>query len=87
MIKIREYIRVDENGNNNKDLALELWGSSTKHPDSTFYFSDFKKVSWIDEKHQVFQWILECASKLTFPFYAKELAEFALKNYVTWEEE
>jgi len=65
--------------------VLELWGSSTKHPDSKFYFNDFHKSPFIDDKHQIFQWLLECASKLTFPFHAKELAEFALKNYCNWE--
>lgn len=66
------------------DKILELWGASTKHPDSVFKFSDFKKSPSVDEEHQVFQWLLECASKLTFPFHAKELAEYALKNYITW---
>lgn len=86
MIKVYEcYGLMDENGNCEKDITLELWGASTKHPDSKFYFSDFKKLSFIDEEHQIFQWLLECASKLTFPFHAKKLAEYALKNYVTWE--
>lgn len=87
MIKVHECWRViDGNGNKSKDLTLELWGASTKHPDSTFYFSDFKKSPYINEEHQIFQWLLECASKLDFPFHAKELTEFALRNYVTWEE-
>ena len=67
------------------DTVCELWNASTKHPDSIFYFSDFKKTPFVDEEHQVFQWLLECASKLTFPMHAKELVEYALKNYVTWE--
>lgn len=66
--------------------VCELWGASTKHPDSKFFMKDFKTVDFIKEEHQVFQWLLECASKLTFPFYAKELAEYALKNWVTWED-
>ena len=86
MIKVYEcWSLMDENGESQKDLTLELWGGSTKHPDSKFYFSDFKKSPFVDEEHQVFQWLLECASKLTFPFHAKELCEYALKNYVTWE--
>ena len=85
MIKIYEcYDLMDENGNCKKDLTLELWGGSTKHPDSKFYFSEFKKSPYIDEEDQVFQWLLECASKLTWPFHAKELAEYALKNHYTW---
>ena len=67
------------------DTVCELWNASTKHPDSIFYFSDFKKTPFVDEEHQIFQWLLECASKLTFPMHAKELVEYALKNHVTWE--
>lgn len=86
MIKVYEcWSLMDENGESKKDLTLELWGGSTKHPDSKFYFSDFKKSPFVDEEHQVFQWLLECASKLTFPMHAKELCEYALQNYVTWE--
>ena len=71
---IRLYSRVD-----NKDTVLELWGASTKHPDSVFRFSNFKKCEFIKEEAQIFQWLLECASKLNFPFHAMELAEFAMK--------
>lgn len=86
MIKVYEcWTLMDENGYSEKDITLELWGASTKHPDSKFYFSDFQKSPFVEEKHQIFQWLLECASKLTFPMHAKELAEFALKNYITWE--
>ena len=86
MIKVYECSGImNENGNCEKDLTLELWSSSTKYPDAKFYFSDFQKSQFIEEKHQVFQWLLECASKLTFPTSAKKLVEFALKNYVTWE--
>ena len=53
------------------DYVLELWGASTKHPDSVFRFSSFQKTSYIDEKYQVFQWLLECASKLTWPDHTK----------------
>ncbi len=87
MIKVYEcYREMNEDGVCEKDLTLELWSASTKYPDSKFYFSDFKKCPFVDEKHQVFQWLLECASKLIFPMHAKELAEYALENYVTWEE-
>jgi hypothetical protein len=64
--------------------VCELWAASTKHPDSTFYFSDFKKVEYFDDEVQVYQWLLECASKLTFPFYAKELADYAAKEWYKW---
>lgn len=65
--------------------VLELWGASTKHPDSIFYFDNFKKVEYFDDKYQVFQWLLECASKLTFPFYAKQLVDYAIKHWYNWK--
>ena len=71
--------------NDNHKYILELWEGSTKHPDSVFYFDRFQTVDYIDEECQVFQWLLECASKLTFPFHAKELAEYAIKNWCVWE--
>lgn len=79
-----DNIKVYKNSEGN--YVLELWGGSTKHPDSVFHFEDFKKSEFVDEEHQVFQWLLECASKLTFPFHAKELAEYALENWLTWED-
>lgn len=66
---------------------LELWGGSTKHPDSTFYFSDFEKNEHLCDEVQVFQWLLQCASELTFPFHAKQLAEYAIQNWCIWEKE
>lgn len=62
------------------DTVLELWGGSTKHPDSVFYFSAFQKTDLYPERVQVFQWVLECASKLTHPFHAAGLARWALEN-------
>lgn len=58
---------------------LELWGGSTKHPDSVFHFEDFELSPYANPEAQIFQWILECASLLNFPFHARKLAEFALK--------
>ena len=57
MIKLYECYGVDTN---EKDYTLELWASSTKYPDSKFYFSDFEKSPYIAEEQQIFQWILEC---------------------------
>lgn len=57
---------------------LELWGASTKHPDSVFYFNDFQKNDFLTDEEQLFPWICECASKLIFPFHAVELVEWAL---------
>ena len=79
MIKMKTDIKVFKT--EEKGYVLELWGGSTKHPDSVFYFNDFKKVDFIEDEYQIFQWLLECASKLTFPFHAKQLVEYALKNW------
>ena len=80
-IKIYECYKED----NTPDLTLEVWASSTKYPDAKFYFSDFTKSMWVVETHQVFQWLLGCASKMRFPSTAKQIAEIALEKYVTWE--
>lgn len=84
MIKMKTDIKVFKT--EEKGYVLELWGGSTKHPDSVFYFNDFKKVDFIEDEYQIFQWLLECASKLTFPFHAKQLVEYALKNWYLLEE-
>lgn len=76
-------IKVERRDN---DWVCELWEASTKHPDSMFWFSNFKKAEFIDDSCQIYQWLLECASKLTFPFYAKELAEYAQKYYI-WDKQ
>ena len=70
------YSRVSDH-----ETILELWGASTKHPDSVFYFSDFNKVDYFSEDSQIFQWLLECASRLCFPFHAYSLARFAMELY------
>ena len=59
----------------------ELWGASTKHPDSTFYFSKFQLCDWFDAKDQIVPWIFECASKLNFPIHAYELSKWGCELY------
>ena len=66
------------------DKVLELWGASTKHPDKMFFFDNFEKSRFVDEDKQIFQWILECASKLTFPQHAYDLAKFAMEHFVNF---
>ena len=83
MASLKIYECYDEN--NKKDLTLEVWASSTKYPDAKFYFADFNKSEWCAEEHQVFQWLLECASKMRFPFTAKQIADLAYEKYITWE--
>ena len=70
------YSRISDH-----ETVLELWGASTKHPDSMFFFSDFKLCEWFDPQAQVFQWVLECASKLNFPTHAHDLTLYALELY------
>lgn len=60
-----------------RETVLELWGASTKHPDSTFYFSNFNLSAFFEPEEQTYQWLLECASKLTIPFHAYALVVFA----------
>ena len=83
MATLKVYKCYDEN--NNENLTLEVWSSSTKYPDAKFYFSDFNLSELVSKEHQVFQWLLECASKMRFPSTAKEIAELAFENYITWE--
>lgn len=65
----------------NHETILELWGASTKHPDSIFWFSDFKCSDWFDPKDQIIPWVFECASKLNFPCHSFGLAEWACEWY------
>jgi hypothetical protein len=77
---MRSGIKLYSNIKTHKTI-LELWGASTKHPDSRFDYTDFQKVDFIDDEWQIFQWLLECASKLNFPFFAKDLTDFAIMYY------
>ena len=73
--------------NEEGNWVLELWGGSTKHPDSVFHMEDWKMADWVDSTDEVMvegqvpQWLMYCASLLTFPPYARDLAEFAIKKY------
>lgn len=70
------YSRISDH-----ETILELWGASTKHPDSMFRFNNFKTCDWFPKDHQIFQWILECASKLSWPIHARDLTDFAIIIY------
>lgn len=70
--------------NDADDYVLELWGASTKHPDSIFhmkYDKKFKICEYFSIESQIFQWLLLCASELTWKEHAKNLVDFAIKNY------
>lgn len=61
------------------DYRLELWGASTKHPDSIFYFSRWENADYLftmDE--QLFQWLCYCASCMRFSYHAKQIINFAI---------
>ena len=73
---LKLYSRVKDH-----ETILECWGGSTKHPDSVFHFSDFRKSEGFENYTQIYQWLLECASKMTFPFHARDIVELAEDNY------
>lgn len=68
-----------------RETVLELWSSSTKHPDSVFCFSDFELSGCFDPKDQIIPWLFECASKLIFPYHAYLLAVWACEAYEEME--
>lgn len=63
------------------ETILECWGSSTKHPDARFFFSEFKKSKYFDEDAYIVPWIYECASKMMWPYHAFKLAEWGSELY------
>lgn len=70
------YSRISDH-----ETILELWGASTKHPDSKFYFSNFQLVEWLPSTNQIIPWIFECASKMNLPTHAYELAKWGCSLY------
>lgn len=68
---------------NEHKYVIELWGSSTKHPDSVFFYDDerFKKSECVEDTYQIYQWILWCASNMDYPFHAYKMAEDAKSWY------
>lgn len=83
-------IKLYQNENNN--YVLELWGASTKHPDSIFHMEDYEVAWWVNKEDpeqmrgQVFQWLLECASKMNLPMHAEMIADYAWKNWRIWRQ-
>ncbi len=63
------------------ETILECWGSSTKHPDVRFFFSEFEKSKWVESNAYIVPWIYECASKMIFPYHAFQLAEWGSYLY------
>lgn len=64
-----------------RETILEIWSSSTKHPDSVFCFSDSELSRCVDAEDQTISWLFECASKLIFPYHAYMLATWACEAY------
>lgn len=68
------------------DYVCECWSASTKHPDTIHYYSEWAgKIDMLEPEDQIFQWLLYLASNKLFPFHAKEMVEYALKNWYKWE--
>lgn len=76
MNKFKLYSRLSDH-----ETILELWGASTKHPDTIFYFSNFTLSDWFSPQEQIVPWIFECASKLTIPYHSYELAKWSCELY------
>lgn len=69
------------------DVVFESWHTSTKHPDVTYRYSNWKNKSVIiDDDFQIYQWLLFIASDTLFPFRAKEIARFAENVYHIFNE-
>ena len=67
-----------------KDTILECWGASTKHPDCAYRFSSYTdKCEWLSDFDLIYQWLLYCASKMSFPFHSYCLVEFTNEYYNT----
>ena len=64
-----------------KETVFETWGASTKHPDAIFHLSDFDLSPYFEAKDQILPWLLECASKMTFPMHSAWIAMWALELY------
>ena len=73
------------------DYVCQLWEASTKHPDSIFHMNHdgkYKKSGlYDDDKYEVYQWLLWIASNLTWRFHARNLAEYALREWYDVEDQ
>ena len=70
------------------DVVCELWGASTKHADVTYRMNQdienglFVKFPFIDDpSHDIFQWLLNVASRQLWKNTAKEIVEIALAEW------
>lgn len=61
-----------------KEIIFEAWGASTKHPDRTYKFSDYKDKSPIDDSFEgnYIQWLAWIASCSMWDFHARKLMKW-----------
>lgn len=73
-----------------KETKLELWGASTKHPDSVFVYNREKESpkGWLNcveldklDAILIYGWLLNCAGSLTWWFHQRDLVDFANEYY------
>ena len=73
-----------------KETRLELWGASTKHPDSVFVYNreEESPKPWLNaedlnklDEVLIYGWLLKCAGNLTWWFHQRQLADFANEYY------
>ena len=71
------------------DYKLEIWGASTKHPDTIHLYSEkgFIKSEYIPRSKQVYNFILQVAANSELPMYAAKIARFGLKYLEKYEED
>ena len=71
------------NDDNTMPDRIELWGASTKHPDSVFYFKDHKTSGAVVRgcHWDIYQWLIEVASQMTYPFHTVKLVRQA-ESYI-----
>ena len=78
--RYRLYSRISDH-----ETVLELWASSSRHPDSEYYYSKYVKSEYYPSTGQIVAWMYECASNLAHVFHSVELAEYAtemFRNYI-----
>ena len=75
--------------NDEDDYVCELWGASTKHPDSIFHMKYDEKFTispYFSIESQIFQWLCWIASQQNFPPHAEAIVDYAMKNWLVWKE-
>lgn len=58
-----------------KDTYFELWGGSTKHPDSMFRYSDYKASEFMNSVVNLLAWLSWIVSRLLFSWSVLEMLD------------